>query len=56
MSGTICESCAKACDICGAACEKFPDDEHMKRCAQECRECAKACREMLKHVGADKGK
>jgi hypothetical protein len=47
MSAAICESCAKACDVCGAACEKFPSDEHMKRCAQECRTCAKACRDML---------
>ena len=51
MASTICESCAKACDICGAACEKFPKDEHMTRCAKECRLCAKACRDMLKHAG-----
>jgi hypothetical protein len=50
MSGTICDACAKACTSCGAACEKFPDDELMKRCAQECRKCEKACRDMLKHA------
>jgi len=52
MSGTICEACAKACDVCGAACEKFPDDAHMKRCAQACRDCEKACKEMLSHARA----
>jgi hypothetical protein len=51
MAVPICEACAKACDICGTECEKFPDDEHMKRCAQACRECAKACREMAQHLG-----
>ena len=39
------EACVKVCDICGAACEKHPNDEMMKRCAQACRECAKACRD-----------
>jgi len=51
MAGLICEACAKACDECGAACEKFPDDAMMAKCAKECRNCAKACREMLKHIG-----
>jgi hypothetical protein len=45
----ICAPCAEACAACGKECEKFPDDEHMKRCAAECRKCEKACREMLKH-------
>jgi hypothetical protein len=40
------EACAKVCDVCGAACEKHPNDEMMKQCAQACRDCAKACREM----------
>src|SRR5262245_52429304 len=51
MANLICESCAKACDVCGAACERFPNDKHMQACAKECRECAQACREMLKHAG-----
>jgi hypothetical protein len=51
---TICESCAKACDDCGAACEKFPDDKHMARCAKACRDCAKACRDMVKHASGAK--
>ena len=55
MSNLICEGCAKACDTCGAACEKFPKDEHMVSCAKSCRECAQACREMVKHMaGANK--
>jgi hypothetical protein len=49
MANTICESCAKACDVCGAACEKFPTDKHMAACAKECRNCAQACREMIEH-------
>jgi len=40
------EACAKVCDVCGAACEKQPNDEMMKQCAQACRDCAKVCREM----------
>jgi hypothetical protein len=56
MSGIICEACAKACNLCGAACEKFPDDEHMKLCALECRKCEKACKEMLKHIPGGESK
>jgi hypothetical protein len=55
MAGLMCEACAKACDSCGTECEKFPDDEHMKRCAKACRECAKACREMIEQVGKGVG-
>lgn len=55
LSSTICEACAKACDVCGAACAKFADDKHMQRCAQACRDCAQACREMVRHVGRDDG-
>ncbi len=50
QSVLICECCAKACDQCGAACEKFPDDKHMKACATECRKCEKACRAMVKRM------
>jgi hypothetical protein len=52
----ICEGCAKACAACGEACAKFPDDEHMKRCAEECRRCEKACRDMIEHVGQQSAK
>ena len=48
----ICECCEKACDQCGTACEKFPDDKHMKSCAEECRRCEKACLAMIKHMGS----
>jgi hypothetical protein len=53
-AGIICAACAKACDVCGEACGKFPDDAHMKACAKSCRDCAAACRDMLKHVSAEK--
>ena len=46
----ICECCTKACDQCGTACEKFPDDKHMQACAEECRKCEKSCRAMVKHM------
>ena len=49
----ICECCAKVCDLCGTACEKFPDDEHMKACAEECRKCEKACKAMDKHMASN---
>jgi hypothetical protein len=41
---------AKCCDQCAKACEKFPDDKHMKACAEECRKCQKACEAMAKHA------
>jgi hypothetical protein len=44
----MCTACAKACDGCGAECAKFPNDDHMSRCAQACKDCAKACRDMVK--------
>jgi hypothetical protein len=44
---TICRTCADICAMCGAACEKFSDDEIMKMCAAECRKCEKACRAMV---------
>lgn len=48
----ICTSCADACAACGAECEKFPNDAHMKACAEECRRCEKACRAMGKHASS----
>jgi hypothetical protein len=51
FAALICESCATACDHCAKECEKFPDDQHMTACAEECRKCEKACKAMLPHVG-----
>jgi hypothetical protein len=56
LAGPICEACAKACDVCGDECKRFPDDEHMTKCAKACVDCAKACRDMLKHLDADRPK
>jgi len=47
FSKLICGPCAEACASCAKECEKFPDDEHMKMCAAECRKCEKACRAMV---------
>jgi hypothetical protein len=46
----MCECCAKACDLCGKSCEAFPEDKHMKSCAEECRRCETACKAMVKHM------
>ena len=48
----ITECCARACDQCATACEKFSDDKHMTACAEECRKCEKACRAMVKHMAS----
>jgi hypothetical protein len=45
-------SLEKACDRCATACEAFPNDEHMKSCAEECRECEKACKAMTEHMAS----
>jgi hypothetical protein len=50
LATILCEACAKACDECKAACEKYPDDKIMAKCAKACHDCADACREMIKNV------
>lgn len=50
FSDIICKSCEEACARCAKACEKHPDDPHMKQCAEACRKCEKACREMVRHI------
>lgn len=47
FANLICKACADACSKCAVACNQFPDDEHMMKCANECIECEKVCREML---------
>jgi hypothetical protein len=46
--GRACELCAEICDVCAERCERFPDDDMMRRCAEECRRCAVSCREMAR--------
>jgi hypothetical protein len=41
-----CAICAEVCDACALSCERVPDDEEMRSCAQCCRRCAQACRDM----------
>ena len=48
LAAAVCKGCIEVCEACAASCEKFPDDEHMAKCATKCRECAKACAEMVK--------
>ena len=47
FANLICKACADACSKCAASCKKFPNDQHMMKCAIECLKCEKACREML---------
>jgi len=35
LSAVMADCCAKCCDHCAKACEAFPDDKHMKACAEE---------------------
>jgi hypothetical protein len=46
MHGAICGVCADACIRCAEACERFPDDEVMRKCAEICRRCAESCQRM----------
>jgi hypothetical protein len=40
------ETCAEACRLCGAECQKHADrHEHCRICAESCRRCEEACRE-----------
>ena len=54
LAPAACEACAKACDMCGAACAKFTDMPEMKVCVESCKKCAASCREMAKMGGHDK--
>ena len=38
LSATVCVAWAKACDECGKACTQFHEDEHMTKCAEECKQ------------------
>ncbi len=42
----VCGVCAEACDRCAVSCEAMPEDDLMRRCAEECRRCADSCRRM----------
>lgn len=41
-----CELCFEVCTACAEACERYEDNEVMKRCAQACRQSAASCRGM----------
>ena len=41
-----CRGCAHACGSCASACEKFPDDDVLRVCAELCRRCMESCRAM----------
>jgi hypothetical protein len=50
LAADACECCMKACNQCAAACEKYPNDQHMADCAKSCRACAASCKEMVQHL------
>ena len=54
MMGICCEACAKACDMCGELCAKFPNDPDIANCVKECKECAASCRMCIKMDSATK--
>ena len=37
--------CLEMCERCAAECEKYPEMEHCKKCAEACRKCAEMCKE-----------
>jgi hypothetical protein len=46
------ETCAEACRLCGAECEKHAQHhEHCRICAESCRQCFEACQEALQTFG-----
>jgi hypothetical protein len=51
LAGPMLECCATCCEECAESCERFPDDEHMAKCAKTCRDCAKECRDMKDMLG-----
>jgi hypothetical protein len=38
-------TCANACDLCAASCQRFAGDAQLKACANQCLLCAAACRQ-----------
>jgi hypothetical protein len=42
------KTCAKACEVCGAECDKHASSHaHCRVCAESCRGCAAACNELM---------
>jgi hypothetical protein len=46
MHKRTCGLCAEFCLRCAEECERFDDDEQMKKCASMCRRCADSCGQM----------
>jgi len=48
LGGAQLRACIKACQICGATCEKHGEKtEHCRICADACERCARACEALL---------
>jgi len=48
LSAVMSECCSMCCAHCAKACEAFPEDKHLKACAEECRKCEKGCKAIAK--------
>ena len=48
FANQICGVCANICEACAMECEKYPQMETMRKCAEACRRCAGSCREVAK--------
>jgi hypothetical protein len=44
-----CAACAAICRACEQSCAGFPDDRHMRECADACRRCAESCEKVAVH-------
>lgn len=38
-------ACGDVCQICAEECDRFQDNEDMRRCAEICKHCASMCRD-----------
>jgi hypothetical protein len=41
-----CELCFEVCQRCAEECDRYEQDEFMKKCAKVCRRCGEECRKM----------
>ena len=41
-----CAVCAQVCEQCRGACERYPDNQQMRGCADACQRCADSCHYM----------
>jgi hypothetical protein len=52
LHSLVCNVCAEICRRCAESCQKFSDDDTMRKCADMCRKCAETCQKMGQMAGA----